>query len=70
MDLLLSLPMKGACEEPCYLVNPGLWEAWCSAKGRDLASTSVVWTEIDVAASAELVLRQYIRERITGERSE
>jgi hypothetical protein len=70
MDLLLTLPMEGASEEPCHLHNPDLWAAWCQAKGRDATDPTDVWSEIDVAISAELMLKKYIRERVTGERTE
>lgn len=70
MDLLLTLPMRGASEEPCHLRNPDLWDAWCLAKGRLATDPTDIWSEIDVAISAELMLRRYIRERVTGEREE
>lgn len=70
MDLLLCLPRKGASNQPCHAVNVDLWEVWCRAKGRDWRDATDVWSEMDVAASAELMLRQYIREQVTGERTE
>lgn len=70
MDLLLTLPMEGASNEPCHLHNPDLWLAWCQAQGRSAVDPTDVWSEIDVAISAELMLRKYIRERVTGERQE
>lgn len=69
MDLLLSLPISGASNHLCHEVNPNLWFAWCEEKKRDPHQTSDVWTELDVAVSAEMMLRQYIRDRIIGERS-
>lgn len=70
MDLLLCLPVKGASNRPCHAVNPDLWEVWSRAKRRDWMDATDVWSEIDVASSAELMLRQYIRNCVTGERTE
>lgn len=70
MDLLLCLPVNGASNRPCHSINHDLWEVWCRAKGRDWKDATDVWSEIDVASSAELMLRQYIRERVAGERTE
>lgn len=70
MDLLLSLPLKGASDKPCHLVNPELWEVWCSVMDRPHENPTDIWSEIDVACSTELMLRQYIRNCVTGERVE
>lgn len=70
MDLLLCLPINGASNKPCHAVNADLWEVWCRTKGRDWKDATNVWSEIDVASSAELMLRQYIRNRVTGDRKE
>lgn len=70
MDLLLSLPMEGASNEPCHVANPELWEAWCSVMDRPHENPTDVWSEYDVAISVETMLRQYIRDRVIGKRSE
>lgn len=70
IDLLLSLPLNGASLEPCHEVNPNLWQAWCEVKGRDPVEGSNVWTEMDIACSAEIMIRQYMRDLIAGDRKE
>ena len=70
VSLILRLPRHGASDQPCHEANPRLWKKWCQLKQRDPLQPSDVWTEIDVATSCELMLRQYIRERVTGERVE
>jgi len=70
MNLILTLPIKGASERPCHVINPDLWEVWCEIMKRPNESPTDVWSEIDVASSAESMLRQYIRNCVTGERTE
>lgn len=70
MNLIFTLPINGASEQPCHAVNPDLWEVWCKAKGRTCEDPTNVWSEIDVASSAELMVRQFMRNRITGDRAE
>jgi hypothetical protein len=68
MDLLLSLPLNGATLDLCYETNPNLWNAWCNATNRNAEQVSRIYTEHDVACFAEILLKQYIRDRIVGNR--
>lgn len=43
--------MLTPANEPCYLVNPVLWQAYCLVTKRDPMSVSDLWTELDVVNS-------------------
>ena len=58
--LLDLLPRGRASLEPCHEANPALWHHWCRLRGRDPASPSLVWSELDVAVSSALMLRAHI----------
>ena len=58
--LLDLLPRGKASLEPCHADNPALWHHWCRLRGRDPTSSSLVWSEHDVAVSSSLMLRVHI----------
>lgn len=64
--LFLALPADGASDKLCYEVNPILWRAWCAVKGRDPDTVTEIWTEIDVAESAQLEINLNMNHRVWG----
>jgi hypothetical protein len=60
--LLDLLPRGKASLEPCHEVNPALWHHWCRLKDRPTAMPSLVWSELDVAASSAVMLRSHIEQ--------
>lgn len=62
--LLAALPQSGGSLSLCEQVNPRLHVVWSRLKGR--ISGATVWTELDVADSARLMLQQHIRISVLG----
>ena len=61
--LLAALPECGGSLSPCEQANPKLWAIWSQAKGR--LSGATVWTELDVAESARLMLQRHINAAVS-----
>lgn len=64
LELLQRLPEAGGSLSLCGDVNPELLAVWSRLKGR--IGHSDVWTELDVAESARLMLVQHIRHAVIG----
>lgn len=68
IELLSALPVAGGSLSPCEEANPRLLSVWSRLKGR--TSGASIWTELDVAESARLMLIRHIRISVLGAEKE